>query len=135
VDLKVKIVDPPRVVTKYANGVDTMSATLNGHLLTMGTCRYVKVYFGWDTISHAGNPDGYRYWTHAEIKGWPGKFRYRLFGLRPGTRYFFRAMTRSDGISYGDELSFVTKPVRNGWKNAWINRWANWWAAFFHRGK
>jgi hypothetical protein len=42
------------------------------------------------------------------------KFRYRLTGLKPGTKYSFRAYaTNEKGVGYGDVISFQTS---QGWK-------------------
>jgi len=135
VDLHVTVIGPPLVVTCPANGIGTTKATLNGYLTGMGTASTVKVSFGWDTVSHAGNPEAYSHWTYPQVKRSPGKFKVRLDNLKPGTTYYFRAKATGDTISYGEELSFTTSPHGYHWYHGWWNRWNQWWGKmnFWHR--
>jgi hypothetical protein len=136
VDLHVTVVGPPLVITCPANGVGTTKATLNGYLSGTGTATLVKVSFGWDTVSKAGDPEAYAHWTHPQIKCWPGKFKERIDFLKPGITYYFRAKAEGDSISYGEELSLTTHPHAYWWNHTWRDRWGRWWGRmFFWRGK
>ena len=135
VDLHVTVIGPPEVITCPANGVGKTKATLNGYLTGMGTASFVKISFGWDTVSHAGDPEAYAHWTHPQIRRWPGKFSKRIDYLKPGTTYYFRAKAEGDSISYGKELSFTTHPQGYWWHHRWWDHWHNWWGRFSRHGK
>ena len=62
INLEANIVSPPKVITVDSIGVGTTKATLRGKLVNLGTASSVDVSFGWDTVSHAGNLDGYPNW-------------------------------------------------------------------------
>jgi hypothetical protein len=130
VDLHVRVIGPPMVITRPANGIGTTKAILNGYLTGIGTASLVKVSFGWDTRSHAGDPDAYAHWTHPQLRRWPGKFKQRIDWLQPGTTYYFRAKAVGDSISYGEELSFTTGPQGQWWWSRWWERWKYWWKKF-----
>jgi hypothetical protein len=128
VDLHVRVVGPPLVITGPANGAGAKKATLNGYLTGLGTASQVNVSFGWDTESHAGDPEAYAHWTPPQIKRWPGRFKKRIDWLRPGTTYYFRAKAEGDSTSYGEELSFTTRPPGHWWGNHWWDRCRYWWS-------
>jgi len=114
----------PWVLTSWPVGINPQGATLSGWLINLGSAQSVTVYFGWDTVSHAGNPSAYSNWTVPQIKNWPGLFNAPVSGLTPGTVYYFRARAVGDVTSYGEELRFMT-PLRNYW-------WPWWWYWFFN---
>jgi hypothetical protein len=107
---EMKFTTPPefRVITLPATDIKPRQATLNG--MTMGRSRSpkAKVSFGWDTVSHDGNPNGYAHWTSAKSIYAGDNFNYILTNLTPETTYYFRARTERGGTIYGDELSFTT---------------------------
>ena len=119
-ELRIEAVSPPSVTTSKARGVGTRQATLNGSLTSLGTASLVAVSFGWDTESHAENAAGYANWTPLEVKTGTGAFKTRVAGLTRGTTYYFRAKAEGDGTSYGEEMSFTTKPRGRWW------RWLEW---------
>jgi hypothetical protein len=102
---------PPdiQVITLPAKNIGKKQATLGGR--TIGPYRWslVKVSFGWDTRSHAGDAGGYSHWTTWQ-KVWVGdSFYANITNLKPNTTYYFRVrMERNGVISYGQELSFKT---------------------------
>jgi hypothetical protein len=124
VTLKANVVSLPSVFTLRPIGVGTNRATLCGWLVDLGTARNMSVNFGWDTVSHAGNPSAYRNWTAPRILTRPGLFSTPVSGLAPGHFYFFRAKAVGDAVNYGDEICFLTNPGRP-WQ-PW-----EWWYWFF----
>lgn len=135
VDLHVTVIGPPVVITCPANGIGTTKATLNGYLTGTGIASMVMVSFGWDTVSHADDPEAYAHWTYPQMKRWSGKFKKRLDYLWPGTTYYFRAKAAGDSVSYGKELSFTTQPHGYWWYYSWRDHWNHWWGGFFWRRK
>ena len=127
VDLHVRVVGPPLVITGLASGTGTTKATLNGYLTGLGTAPLVKVSFGWDTRSHADDPEAYAYSTPPQVKRRQGKFKQRVDWLQPGTTYYFRAKAVGDSTSYGEELRFTTGPLSPWWGKRWWERWRYWW--------
>ena len=124
VKLKVKIVSPLSVITGEAKGIGTRQATLNGILTSLGGASSVAVSFGWDTVSHAEDADGYEWTIPSEVKVLTGTFKTRLAGLTRGTTYYFRAKADDDGtIAYGSELSFTTNAGGRWW---WLVRFFPW---------
>jgi hypothetical protein len=123
VDLSVNVVSGPVVYTLNAIGVGTTKATLCGWLADLGTDPSVLVSFGWDNVSHAGDPAAYSNWTVPQVKTKAGFFKIRIEGLTPGTTYYFRAKAVGDTTVYGREFSFRTHPGCFWW-------WGWWW--YFH---
>ena len=78
VDLKVNVVEGPTVFTRSAIGVGITKATLRGWLADLGTDPSVLVSFGWDTVSHAGDPLAYSHWTVPQVKTRTGFFKTRI---------------------------------------------------------
>jgi beta propeller repeat protein len=95
---------PPAVTTNDASNVTTTSATLNGHLTSLGTASSVTVSFLWGTT--AGGP--YPNETTGQDMTSTGAFSVDLTGLTPGTTYYYRAKAVGNGTSYGDEKRFTT---------------------------
>jgi hypothetical protein len=125
VTLKVNIVSPLSVVTCGAWGIGTKQAILYGRLTSLGTASLVDVSFGWDNESHAEDAGAYENWTRPEVKTHRGFFWAFLHGLTPDTTYYFRAKAEDDVTSYGEELSFTTKPRWHWWWGwwEWLCRW------------
>jgi hypothetical protein len=100
---KIKNIYPPTVETGSATEITTTEATLNGIIVSDGGESVDEMRFDWGTTSLCS--DG---WTNkVVISG--NSFSFRLTGLKPGTRYYFRAWAHnSKGWSHGDVLSFVT---------------------------
>jgi hypothetical protein len=122
VNLEANIVSPPKVITVDSIGIGTTRATLRGRLIDLGTSSSVDVSFGWDTVSHAENPDEYPNWTPDITRVYKGRFQYRITGLTPHTTYYFRSRAVGDTMEYGEELSFTTHPCFSWWY---------WWYWFF----
>ena len=113
VDLKVKIVSPLSVTTKYAYPITASSALLLGKLDSLGTASAVVVYFEWGTTTEYG------FTTRARILKKPEAFSAVITHLTPDTTYHFRAVAvGEDGPSHGSDVSFKTR--RHGW-------WWKWW--------
>jgi VCBS repeat-containing protein len=100
---KIKITYPPTVETRPATEITTTEATLNGIVVSDGGESVDEMRFDWGTTSSCS--DG---WTNkVAISG--NSFSFRLTGLKPGTKYYFRAWAHnSKGWSHGDVLSFAT---------------------------
>jgi hypothetical protein len=95
---------PPSVATGDASSVDTVSAILNGDLVSPGTAGNVTVSFEWDTT-----PGSYAHTTADQERTNTGAFSAYLGGLTPGTTYYFRAKADGDGGPvYGPEKGFTT---------------------------
>lgn len=95
---------PPSVATGDASSVDTVSAMLNGDLMSLGTAGNVTVSFEWGTT-----PGSYAYITADQARTSTGAFSAYLGGLTPGTTYYFRAKADGDGDPvYGPEKSFTS---------------------------
>jgi hypothetical protein len=124
VTLKVNIVWKPLVFTWPATCVGFSKATLNGYLFIIRPSQPVTVDFGWDTVSHATDPSGYRNWTAPQVKSWSGPFWANIIGLNPGTIYYFRARAAVGDITrYGQEFWFITP--RYYWC-PWLWHWWGW---------
>jgi len=93
---------PPSVTTNDATNIGSTSATLNGHLDSMGTASSVTVYFEWGTDTNYGHT------TTPQIMTSTGDFYFNLEGLTPGTTYHYRAVAVGDGTTYGSDKSFTT---------------------------
>ena len=113
VELKVKIVAPPSVTTKYAYPITASFALLHGKLNSLGTASSVVVYFEWGTTT-----EEYGFTTRARTLKKPKAFSAVITRLTPDTTYHFRAVAvGEDGTSHGSDVSFKT---RERW-------WWNWW--------
>lgn len=111
VDLKVEVVPPLSVITKYACPITTSFALLHGELNSLGTASSVAVYFEWGTTTDYG------YQTRAQTLKGPRPFSAVIIRLTPDTTYHFRAVAESDdGISYGSDVSFKTRQLWWWWK-------------------
>ncbi len=98
------LITPPSVETVDASNVAVASATLNGHLISLGTANFVEVSFEWGTAGGS-----YTHITAAQMWTSTGSFFADLSGLDPGTTYHFRAKTVGDGDPvFGEEKSFTT---------------------------
>lgn len=95
----------PLVTTNDATDVTTTLATLNGTLDDLGLASSVEVYFEWGTTTAYGSE------TPVQTMDTTGPFNADLTGLAPGTTYHFKAKAVGDGISYGQDSTFTTKPT------------------------
>ena len=95
------------VETKPAESVTDTGAILNGSIVSDGGASIVERRFDWGTTPDCSSGP----WTaNVNIAG--SNFSYQLEGLEPGTTYSFRASVKNNaGWSYGDSLSFTTRPV------------------------
>jgi hypothetical protein len=109
----------PKVVTiGYANVSDT-SVTVSGNLTSMGTAlysrsigKYVLVYFKYGTEYYQ---TVYPLWaggsaTPSQTLTEPAEFSYNITDLKPGTKYYFRAVAKGEGTIYGYAMTFETLP-------------------------
>jgi len=95
---------PPSVATGDASSVDTVSAILNGDLISLGTAGNVTVSFEWGTASGS-----YIHTTADQLRTATGAFSANLSGLTPRTTYYYRAVADGDGDPvHGLEKSFTT---------------------------
>jgi|GEM_PF-4251285 len=96
----------PKVETLSVTDVDFSSATLNGKILDAGGVN-CKTYFVYDTQSHDPT-DSYDFRTPYQTLN-SGSFSYTVTNLKPGTKYFYRAIISNDvGTRYGEEKNFTT---------------------------
>lgn len=109
VELKVEVVPPLSVTTRFAWPVVWHSAVLHGRLTHMGTDSSVDVYFEWGETTDYGSKTKMRRMTHT------GRFSAVIRGLTPGTTYHFRAVAEGESISYGSDKSFTT--MRWWWRH------------------
>jgi len=102
---------PPKVKTLQATGIETNKAILNGELLDLGNASVVEVYFEW------GETENYGKKTESLFLKTPGGFSITLGNLNPGTKYYFRAVAKSNGgTGYGSQNFFVTLySAAGGW--------------------
>jgi hypothetical protein len=121
VNLTVNVVAEPVIYTLYPIGVGATKATLLGWLADTGTASSVQVKFGWDTVSHAGDPSGYTSWTTPGVMTEPGFFNKRISGLKKNTVYYFRAVALGDTTVCGAEYVFITHPKWNYWWFKWLS--------------
>ena len=97
----------PRVASRTtaagAASITSTSATLNGHLLDLGSASSTDVSFIWGTTRTMAGGE-----TTITTMNSPGTFSVALTGLTPGTLYFYRAKAVGDGTAYGSILAFRT---------------------------
>jgi hypothetical protein len=99
------VLGPPVVVTESASNVGDVSARLNGTLESLCLEPSIDVSFEWGTKQGGPYPNE----TRITAMNTTGDFRFDLVGLRPLTRYYFRAKgTGANGTGYGAEISFIT---------------------------
>lgn len=111
VELKVEVVSPVSVTTRFAWPVGWRSALLHGRLTDMGSASSVNVYFEWGEMKDYGSSTKVRRMTHT------GRFSAVIRGLTPGTTYHFSAVAEGESISYGADKRFKTK--RHWWWPWW----------------
>ncbi|MBN1190690.1 MAG: tetratricopeptide repeat protein [Dehalococcoidales bacterium] len=94
----------PAVNTSPAGGLTSESATLNGYLDSAGTSEFVNVYFEYGTTTSCG------YTTESQVMSEAGPFSLTVYGLNPGTIYYFRAVADGGdhGKSTGSVMTFTT---------------------------
>lgn len=115
VDLKVEVVSPLEVTTKYAYPITARFALLHGKLDSLGTASSVVVYFEWGTTTDYG------FTTRERTLKRPRHFSAVITRLTPDTEYHFRAVAvGEDGTSYGSDVSFKTR------KHWWWRWWWKW---------
>lgn len=92
----------PTVTTKEATDITSNSAVLNGLVADNGSSNITECGFYYGTISNPTN----------KVKQSTGNtnFNYSLNGLKPGTKYYFKAYAiNAKGESEGNVLEFTTK--------------------------
>ncbi|GEM_PF-3052239 len=93
---------PTIVETNNATDITGTTATLNGTLNEMGDMRFAGVEFQW------GEDNQYSNKTRLKAMYITGTFSACLEGLKPDTRYCFRAKAISTEYSYGKGMQFTT---------------------------
>jgi hypothetical protein len=100
-------VPPLSVTTLAADNITSNSATLHGHLDSLGTYTSANISFEWGTTSGALDRE-----TTQEIMNSEGDFSADLTELIPYQDYYFRAKAATDGeIVYGVERKLTTTYV------------------------
>ena len=107
----------PTVTTGAASSVEETTATGHGEITSTGGANCDSRGFVWSTTSHS-NPGNTTPSSTSYNNNWTesgsyitGTFNHGISSLAAGTKYYFRACTHNGaGWSYGDELSFTTKP-------------------------
>jgi hypothetical protein len=106
------VVQKPTVGTRSATSIAETAATLNGEVTDDGGASIDERRFDWGTTSSCSdgwvtdNPSSGHYGSF-DISG--NSFSYRLTGLQPNTKYYFRAWAKnSAGWGWGTALSFTT---------------------------
>lgn len=102
----------PEIVTGTSNDITPWSATLGGAISFIG-CTPVTIY-GIEYSGISGFTPGIG--TKAQSSNLSGTgYTVNLNKLAPNTAYYYRAYGINDGgISYGEEQSFTTLPLKNG---------------------
>ncbi len=96
----------PEVSTRSASSIDENKATLNAELDSIGDSEIEEYGFYYGTSS---SPSTKRKVGSSGLDE-GDDFVYRLTGLNPDTRYYFKAYaTNDEGTSYGSVLSFTTE--------------------------
>ena len=99
------------VTTQAASSVEATTATGNGNITVLGvggnaTIRGIQ----WDIHTHSGGAYANDIHEHGDYGA--GAFTIALTSLPTGTTIYARAYATSpDGTSYGDEITFLTKPA------------------------
>ncbi len=97
----------PSVSTSNANNVTSSSAKLNGNLIDLGGAASCQVWFEY------GETTSYGHSTAIISLNSASSFSMDISGLDAGKTYHFRAVAQnSNGISYGNDITFLT-----GYKN------------------
>jgi parallel beta-helix repeat protein len=104
--------EPPVVDTIAATDITQTSATLHGHLVSLGDYASVSLSFVWGPDSEA-DPADYPYEVTATPASLdvPGAFSAALDGLDSDTPYYYRAKATGSVTVYGDEESFITEKI------------------------
>lgn len=101
--------DEPEVVTNNATDIKTNSAVLNGELTSFGDDDEITEYgFYYGTTSSPSTKK--KVGDDDDNLDEGDEFDLKLTGLKPDTKYYFKAYARnSEGIGYGSVKSFTTK--------------------------
>ena len=96
-------IQTPTVETRPATSVTNTGAILNGRIVSNGGSSIIERRFSWGTTPSCSDD-----WT-ANVSVSGDYFSYYLYGLNPGTTYYFQAWAKnSEGWSQGEVLSFQT---------------------------
>ena len=97
---------PPIVRTKDIDDISSISATMNGTIIDVGSPNPTQHGFCWNTT---GMPDLGDYITEQGEANETGPFSFVLTELLPDMTYYVNAYaTNTAGTSYGNEVSFKT---------------------------
>ncbi|MCX6001455.1 MAG: hypothetical protein NTY79_02805 [Chloroflexi bacterium] len=97
---------PPSVTTDNTSNLTTISAALNGTLISPGSATTVQVSFQYGTTQNGP----YTNVSVVQAKTAAGTFQIPVTGLTPATTYYYRAKADggTNGTGYGAEKSFCT---------------------------
>lgn len=96
---------PPVITTLPASSISFTTAQTGGAITDEGGAAILKQGVCWNT---KGSPTTYDNFKYTVNKGF-GPFKIEMSDLSAKTKYFIRAFaTNTEGISYGNELSFST---------------------------
>lgn len=99
---------PPHLTTHAITGIDTSYAAAGGQITHDGGAPVTDKGLCWST-----SPNPLYTGTHVSCGTGNSPFNAVIQGLSPGTTYYLRAYAvNSAGASYGNEVSFITKPVK-----------------------
>jgi photosystem II stability/assembly factor-like uncharacterized protein len=94
----------PKVITGEVSDIADSSATCVGTVVIGGSSELSSIGACWDTV-----PEPVVTWNSYITTPTIGTYTIKLGGLRPDKKYYVRTYaTSSDGIFYGNEVSFVT---------------------------
>lgn len=98
--------DLPALTTSAVSSITYNSATSGGNITSQGSSAVIKRGVVWDIRQ---NPTIDMNWGYTEDGAGTGTFTSILTGLFPSTTYYIRAYAiNSDGISYGQQVNFIT---------------------------
>ena len=92
----------PEVTTSAPADVTETSATLKGHLDSLGSSGSVAVYIEWGAGTDYGNR------LDVGPRDSTGEFTADVAALERNTTYHFRAVAEGDGTACGADLAFTT---------------------------
>lgn len=99
---------PPHLTTQTITGIDTTYATSGGQITHDGGAAITDKGLCWSS-----SPNPLATGAHVSCGAGNNPFNAQIQGLAPGTTYYLRAYAKNSvGTAYGNEISFVTKPVK-----------------------
>ncbi|MBE6338464.1 MAG: hypothetical protein E7068_06655 [Lentimicrobiaceae bacterium] len=97
--------EKPTIVTKFADNITNNSVTCGGEIISDGGADVTSRGFCLNISENPTFSNGFTVGCGTGL----GNYEYEFTDLRENTRYYVRAYAaNSEGISYGNELSFLT---------------------------